>query len=103
MTYNYFGSFQNEAIPQMKAIARDLLLATYQKLIPETEGTYFQIFGLDYMLDEDMKIWLLEVNDNPSLDINCLLLDHVIRIVIEQAIRIAVDPLLPPRNHFSAR
>ena len=27
----------------------------------------FQILGLDILVDQDMKTWLLEVNDNPSL------------------------------------
>ena len=31
------------------------------------KGTCFQIFGLDLLLDEDLKAWLLEINDNPSL------------------------------------
>ena len=27
----------------------------------------FELFGLDFIVDEDGKVWLLEVNSDPSL------------------------------------
>jgi tubulin polyglutamylase TTLL11 len=30
----------------------------------------FHIIGFDIMLDEDRKAWLIEINNNPSLNIN---------------------------------
>lgn len=32
-------------------------------------GKVFQIFGFDILLDEDLKAWILEINDHPSLNI----------------------------------
>jgi len=32
-------------------------------------GTPFQILGLDLLIDEKLKAWILEVNDHPSLNI----------------------------------
>ena len=29
----------------------------------------FQILGLDLLIDDKLKAWVLEINDNPSLDI----------------------------------
>ncbi len=29
--------------------------------------TSFELFGFDFMLDEDFRLWLIEVNTNPSL------------------------------------
>ena len=31
------------------------------------KGTSFQTFGLDLLIDEDLKAWILEINDNPSM------------------------------------
>ena len=27
----------------------------------------FEIFGLDYIIDEEKKVWLIEINENPCL------------------------------------
>ena len=28
----------------------------------------FQLFGFDFMLDEALKVWLIEINSNPAID-----------------------------------
>lgn len=33
------------------------------------DGKVFQIFGFDILLDRDLKAWILEINDHPSLNI----------------------------------
>lgn len=35
----------------------------------ETKGDCFQILGFDVFIDSDLKAWVLEVNDHPSLNI----------------------------------
>jgi len=35
----------------------------------EPMGKMYQVFGLDILLDENYKAWLLEINDHPSMDI----------------------------------
>jgi len=49
--------------------------------------------GYDFMLDSDFKTYLIEVNTNPSLDICCPLLARIIPELLENSIRIAVDPI----------
>ena len=29
---------------------------------------YFEIFGLDFLIDKTLNVWLIEVNTNPSLN-----------------------------------
>lgn len=33
------------------------------------EGKPFQILGFDFLIDQNLKAWILEVNDHPSLNI----------------------------------
>lgn len=35
----------------------------------DVQGKPFQILGFDLLLDRDLKAWILEVNDHPSLNI----------------------------------
>lgn len=55
-----------------------------------------KIFGLDYMIDEDCKPWLIEFNANPCLETTCSVLNRIIPAMIENVWRIAIDPLFPP-------
>lgn len=42
-----------------------------QKLVGEIKKDYngFELLGLDFMIDENLKIYLIEVNTNPCLEI----------------------------------
>lgn len=50
-----------------------LLASAYDELLPKKHvlrtpvSTCFEIFGFDIMMDEDLKVWLLEMNHMPSL------------------------------------
>jgi tubulin polyglutamylase TTLL1/tubulin monoglycylase TTLL3/8 len=56
----------------------------------------FEVFGLDFMIDESFKPWLIEINTNPCLELSCSLLGRIIPVMIENAFKIALDPLFPP-------
>ena len=62
----------------------------------------FEIFGLDFMLDEAFKVYLIEVNTNPSFDLCCPLLERLIPEMIDDSFRIVVDPMFPPPANFSS-
>lgn len=47
----------------------------------------FEIFGYDFMLDEDMKPWLIEVNTNPCLELSSAYLARLIPAMVENAIK----------------
>jgi hypothetical protein len=34
------------------------------------KGDCFQILGFDIFIDSDLKAWLFEINDHPSMNIN---------------------------------
>lgn len=52
------------------------------------------------MIDRDFKIYLIEWNTNPCLELPCPLLARVISSMLDNSFRIAIDPLFPP-NDFS--
>lgn len=41
--------------------------ATSRQIIEESEQSSFELFGFDFMIDTDLKVWLIEVNQNPCL------------------------------------
>ena len=61
------------------------------------------------MIDANFKPWLIEINTNPCLEMNCPVLDRVIPSMIENAfrytslyLRIGLDPIFPLPLNFSS-
>jgi tubulin polyglutamylase TTLL1 len=48
------------------------------------------------MIDEELKPWLIEVNTNPCLELSSPYLSRLIPSMVENAVKIAVDPIFPP-------
>lgn len=61
-------SGREAAMAAMMAVSAELVAVLQPKLLlPSAAKTHFELMGADYMLDEDGKAWLLEVNTGPVL------------------------------------
>ena len=87
--------FRTEVIPRIKNMIKDTIKAVFLKIDPHKRAHSFEIFGYDFMLDENLRPWLIEVNTNPCLELSCNHLARLIPAMIENAMRIAIDPLFP--------
>jgi hypothetical protein len=47
----------------------------------------FEIFGYDFMLDEDFRLRLIEVNTNPCLETDSPLLSRIIPELLEASFK----------------
>lgn len=88
--------FLKEVLPKMKQLATDTIKAVSRKMDPNKRQNSFEIFGYDFMIDEEMKPWLIEVNTNPCLELASPYLARLIPAMLENSIKIAVDPIFPP-------
>ena len=55
----------------------------------------FQIFGYDFIIDKEYNPWILEINDNPGLEISSELISHLVPRMIDDALRLTVDKVFP--------
>ena len=51
----------------------------------------FEIFGYDFMLDEELNPYLIEINTNPGLEISSPLISKLIPRMIDDALRLTID------------
>lgn len=55
------------------------------------QANFFELFGYDFMIDEDFNVWLIEVNTNPSLDESSSYLTQLIPRMIDDLVKLTVD------------
>jgi len=95
--------FERDILPQIKKLTADCFRAVWGKIDPHKRMNTFECYGLDFMLDEDFKVYIIEVNTNPCLELSSPLLARLIPAMLENALRLVVDPLFPPPDNFSQR
>ena len=71
-----FGFFE-DIYPKMKRLASDAVNATFGKIDPSKRQAGFEIFGLDFMVDQSGKVYLIEINTNPCLELSSHLLGRI--------------------------
>lgn len=55
---------------------------------------YFGIYGYDFMIDDNMKVWLIEVNVNPAITTNTEVLNVAIPPAVEEGISKLLSPIM---------
>jgi len=53
---------------KIKEIIKLTALSVRKKINKQDRSYCFEIFGYDFMLDEDCSPWLIEVNTNPCIE-----------------------------------
>ena len=105
-------SFIETIVPRIKELITDVFEATGRAMyLPSmrTDGVSrsenspnyngFELMGFDFILDNDLNLALIEVNTNPCLELPCMLLQRIIPQVLDQTLKLAVDPFLRASEH----
>ena len=104
ISYSMFRSFLqsnekdtklfDEAIDTMKKYIKISMLSVgSKKLIKSKNVLCFQIFGYDFIIDENFKPWILEINDNPGLSISSPVIAKLIPRMFDDAMRLTIDKI----------
>ena len=86
----------------MKNMVKKTILAARRKLDSATRKYSFEIFGYDFIIDEDFNLWLIEVNTNPCLEESSALLKALIPRMVNDAFRLTLDCTFPPLPQYAA-
>ena len=96
-------NFERDIVPQMNKMTTDIFRSCYSKLDPKRRINTFEVFGLDFMLDDEFKVYLIEVNTNPCLELSSPLLARLIPNMLENAFKLVLDPQFMPPEGYSIK
>ena len=103
MSYNDFKNFLvnekisldkfDSMITQMKYLIKISFKSVSKKFLKEKPGSIlcFEIFGYDFILDNDFKLWILEINNNPGLSISSPVIEKLVPRMMDDAFRLTID------------
>ncbi|XP_074500709.1 protein polyglycylase TTLL10 [Sebastes fasciatus] len=100
-----FNTYVNDRFRVAKGLPRDWVLGAFTKRMQQIMTQcflavksqldcrlgFFDLFGCDFMVDEDFKVWLLEMNCNPALHTNCEVLKEVIPSAVVETLDLTLE------------
>ena len=75
----------------MKELVIKNLYSVRKRLDPYKRKSCFELFGYDFILDEDFNVWLIEVNTNPCIEESSGILKILLPRMIEDMMKLTVD------------
>jgi hypothetical protein len=77
----------------MKDLALDCYLSAKNSINPLKRKNSFEFFGFDFMIDEDFRVWLIEVNTNPYIGIHNDSMKDLLPSMLSGLFKIVLDPV----------
>ena len=78
------------------------LKSAESKINPNNRKFCMEILGYDFMIDENCKPWLIEVNTNPCLEETSQLLNQYLPRMLDDAFKLTIDVVFPRQNKSGA-
>ena len=75
----------------MKFIVAKTIDSVRTKINQKRRKGCFELFGYDFMVDQDLTVWLIECNTNPCLEESSTLLRRLIPRMLDDAFRLTID------------
>ena len=87
----------DKIIKKMKFLVKLSFQAVGSKLIRTPEVLSFELFGYDFIIDNEYNPWLLEINNNPGLSISSPVIEKLIPRMMDDAFRLTIDKIFNTR------
>lgn len=85
-------------MPRMKDLIIDTFNATKHQLNQNRRRHCFELLGYDFLIDEDFRLWVIEVNTNPYFGVPNSFIADLLPKMMDDLLQIVVDPVYAPLN-----
>uniref|UniRef100_UPI00398E805D protein polyglycylase TTLL10-like n=1 Tax=Pristiophorus japonicus TaxID=55135 RepID=UPI00398E805D len=99
------NDYINERYMKVKHLPKDWVFTVFAKRMQEIMTTcfniakakldcklgFFDLMGCDFIIDQNFKVWLLEMNANPSLQRHCSVLRTVIPQLVSETLDLVIE------------
>ena len=89
-----------DLMKQLKEII-SLTMQSVKDKIKNNKNYQFEIFGYDFMLDEDFNAFLIEINTNPGLLESSPWIKIIVPRMLDDALRLTLDQLFETKYDFN--
>ena len=80
----------------MKDLIIDSINSVRTQLNPNKRKNVFELFGYDFLIDEDFRLWLLEINTNPYFGTPSSFIKGLLPKLMDDLLYLVVDPVFSP-------
>lgn len=84
-------SFDNDLIPRMKDLVIDSFMSCRKSFNKVKNSGNFELVGFDFLVDEDFRVWLLEINTNPYLGVPNEFIGKLLPRMLDDLLALTLD------------
>lgn len=83
------NAYQEKIFEDMKNILIESCLSSQENSTHRKNS--FEVFGADFMLDEKLNVWLIEINQGPTMSTATKVSDELVGEMLEDMVKVVVD------------
>ena len=84
-------SLDADLIPRMKDLVIDSFMSCRKSFHKVKNLGNFELVGFDFLVDEDFRVWLLEINTNPYLGVPNEFIRKLLPVMLDDLLALTVD------------
>lgn len=62
-------NFEDKVIVKIKNLIIETICSAQKDINPDKRRNHFELLDYEFLIDEDLQVWLLEINTNPNMKV----------------------------------
>ncbi|KAL4466557.1 hypothetical protein ABPG72_010608 [Tetrahymena utriculariae] len=95
----YQVDYEKHIYPRMKDLIIDLVRSCEQEMFKSKKlSNCFELYGFDFIIDEDLRVWLIEANKNPGFGLPTEKARKLIDEMVDELLKLTIDQEYTPKT-----